>query len=333
MGLDFTSSLYLGLRHDSGSLSPWRQLTTGVPGALREPDGATDVARRLAALQGCERATLAASTLHLFVDLLGKRRCALFLDGGAYEIARIGAELARARGAMVSTFPRHDVATLSHLLVRARARPVVVADGFAPGVGPLPLRAYLELVHAHRGLLVVDDTQALGVLGPRGGGSLRAQGCAPDASVALVCSLAKGFGAPLAALSASRLVVERFRRESTTLVHSSAPSAAAIAAARRALDVNDAIGERLRARLRALVRRFRERAAVLGLTARGGAFPVQELDVRDPVRVHEELRSHGVEAVLRTGPRLTFVLTAAHRLEDVDDALQCVAAAVQRRAA
>ena len=31
--LDFTSALYLGLRHGSGSLRPWSALTTGVPAA------------------------------------------------------------------------------------------------------------------------------------------------------------------------------------------------------------------------------------------------------------------------------------------------------------
>jgi 8-amino-7-oxononanoate synthase len=32
--LDFTSALYLGLRHESRSLAAWRQLTTGGPAAL-----------------------------------------------------------------------------------------------------------------------------------------------------------------------------------------------------------------------------------------------------------------------------------------------------------
>jgi 8-amino-7-oxononanoate synthase len=69
--LNFTSALYLGLRHPSWSLRPWAQLTTGAPAALAPPPGARMVADMLAALQGCERAALAPSTLHLFWDLFG----------------------------------------------------------------------------------------------------------------------------------------------------------------------------------------------------------------------------------------------------------------------
>jgi 8-amino-7-oxononanoate synthase len=69
--LDFTSALYLGLGHASASLRPWDQLTTGAPAALVEPSDANAVARRVAALQGCERGLLAPSALHLFWDLFG----------------------------------------------------------------------------------------------------------------------------------------------------------------------------------------------------------------------------------------------------------------------
>jgi 8-amino-7-oxononanoate synthase len=337
--LDFTSSLYLGLRHETRSLQPWRQLTTGVPAALREPDGTTEVARRLAALQGCEQATLAPSTLHLFTDLcafLASARTALHLDGGAYEVARLGGDIAKARGIPVSTFPRHDDAALRRALRRGRM-PVVVADAFTPGVGPAPIRAYLEVVRSAGGLLVLDDTQALGVLGRRGGGSLRLLGIAAP-EIALVCSLAKAFGAPIAALSGAELLVRRFRRESTTRVHCSPPSAAAVNAAARALAINETGGDRLRRLLVTLVRRFREQAAAAGFTARGGAFPVQDLgppEVVDPVRTHARLLELGVSSVLREGerggpPRLTFLFTAAHRPDDIDRAVAALAVAVGR---
>ena len=41
-----------------------------------------------------------------------------------------------------------------------------MTDGFCPGCGrAAPLREYLESARAQRGLLVLDDTQAIGVLG------------------------------------------------------------------------------------------------------------------------------------------------------------------------
>ena len=185
--LDFTSCLYLGLHHESGSLPPWTKLSTGKPAALEDPPGARPVARKIAELQGCEAALTAPSTLHLFWDLFGylaDRGGAFYVDSGTYPIARWGIERAAGRSAKVYTFRHHDVDHLRGLLKRtAHARPIVVADGLCPGCGGIaPLRDYRDAA-GDRGLLVIDDTQALGILGERpdvgrpygwgGGGSLR----------------------------------------------------------------------------------------------------------------------------------------------------------------
>ena len=118
MLLDFTSALYLGMRHASRSLEPWEQLTTGVPSALAAAPGTELVARSLAALQGCERATLAPSTLHLFWDLfavLADNPIAIYIDAGAYPIARWGIERAASRGVPVRSFRHHDADALRRL--------------------------------------------------------------------------------------------------------------------------------------------------------------------------------------------------------------------------
>ena len=102
--LDFTSALYLGIRHPSRSLRPWSQLTTGKPAALESPPSSQAVARALAELQGCERVTLLPSTLHLFFDLfevLRREGIRLYVDAGAYPMARWGAERAASRGVLL----------------------------------------------------------------------------------------------------------------------------------------------------------------------------------------------------------------------------------------
>src|SRR5262245_51588111 len=113
--LDFTSALYLGMRHGSRSLEPWDQLTTGRPAALVSPPGARQVSQALAVLQGCESGTLATSTLHLFWDLFGMlagERVAIYPDAGIYPISQWGVERAAARGAPVRKFPHHDAEAL-----------------------------------------------------------------------------------------------------------------------------------------------------------------------------------------------------------------------------
>ena len=290
--LDFTSSLYLGLRHPSWLLQPWDQLTTGAPAVLVPPPGARRVAETLSALQGCERATLAPSTLHLFWDLFGtlfsRRGVAIYMDAGTYPVAQWGIERAAARAVPVRSFPHHDPDALRRQLqqdAHRRLCPLVVADGFCPGCGrPAPIAAYLESAQAFGGQLLLDDTQALGILGQApgpglpygrgGGGSLRwSKVGGPDVLVG--SSLAKGFGVPVAVLAGSTTLLQRFMATSETRMHSSPPSAAVMHAAEHGLAVNQARGDALRRHLVQVIRHFRSQLTAAGFSAVGGLFPVQ----------------------------------------------------------
>ena len=355
--LDFTSALYLGLRHASRFLRPWAQLTTGAPAALTAPPGARRVANALAALQGCERGTLVPSTLHLFWDLFGtlpSQGVVIYMNVGTYPIARWGIERAAARGVPVRSFPHHDAEALWWQLRRdasRHARPVVVADGFCPDCGrSAPVAAYLESVRAFNGLLILDDTQALGVLGytpapdapygEGGGGSLPWSDVAgPDVLVG--SSLAKGFGVPVAVLAGSDTMIRRFEAQSETRVHCSPPSVAVIHAADCALDVNRRCGGALRLHLAELVAYFRRRLSAVGLSATGGLFPIQTLAPvagLDPRTLFEQILRQGIRTVLRRsghGGRgcVSFLLTARHTFSDIDramDALLC--AVIEQRA-
>lgn len=346
--LDFTSALYLGLHHASASLRPWARLTTGAPAALVEPPDAVAVAQRLAALFGCEHALLAPSTLHLFWDLFGglaRGGTAIYVDAGLYPIARWGVERAAARGVSVRSFVHHDVEALWTRLKRdARRgwRPVVVADGFCPGCGgPAPVVEYLECARAYGGLLILDDTQALGILGctpsadvpyGRGGGGILRWSDITGPDVLVGSSLAKGFGVPVAVLAGSEAMIRGFETRSETRVHCSPPSAAVIHAAEYALNVNDRCGDDLRGRLAANVSRLRQRIAYIGLSAVGGLFPFQTLALAEgmsALKTYERLQRLNVNAVLhrnRNGRdvRLSFLLTAKHRPSEIDRAAEAL---------
>lgn len=345
---DFSSALYLGLRHRSVELQPWVGFTTGRPAALHPPPGASAVARALALLQGCEAGSLAPSTLHVFWDLfaiLAAPGSTIYVDAGAYPIARWGVERARCREVAVRVFPHHDVRALGRLLRREGRAPIVVADGFCPSCGrAAPVAGYLDAVRPAAGMLVLDDTQALGILGSRpgpaapygrrGGGTLRWAGMrAPE--ILVVSSLAKGFGAPVAALCGSEEQVRRFESESQTRVHCSPPSTGVIRAMEHALSVNRREGDERRLRLARLVRRFRKGLRCAGLATSGGLFPVQTIrGIRGPhaVRLYEQLAGRGVRPVLhrdRGGSPacVSFLITAAHSEAHIDVAVQAVAEA------
>jgi len=343
--IDFTSALYLGMHHPSQSLQPRRQLSLGVPAALAEPPGADEVARALAELQGCGQSVLMPSTLHLFWDLFGmlsKQPVAIFLDEGAYAIARWGVERAAAGGVAVHRFGHHDPeALLSRIRVQGRRNkwPVVVADGYCPACGqPAPVGDYLDIVRRFGGLLVLDDTQSLGILGATpqlhapygngGGGILRWSGLhGPD--ILLGSSLAKGFGVPVAALSGGKRLVRRFKLESDTRLHCSPPSVAVIQAAAHALAINQTQGNRLRLRLIERVRQFRKGLKLIGRSSSGRWFPVQTLCGivgSSAVRLHQRLSRHGIRAILSrphgsADARVSFLITARHDAVEID---QCI---------
>jgi 8-amino-7-oxononanoate synthase len=347
--LDFTSVLYLGFRHARHTLRRWAQLTTGRPAALEPAPEEVTLAEDLALLLRCERAVLAPSTLHVFWDLfdiLARGHIAIYADAGTYPIACWGIERTAAKGVPTSVFPTHDPAALESLLCRgerAGRRPVVVTDGLCTASGqPAPLPDYLKLVRKRNGYLVIDDTQALGILGSepardapygRGGAGTAAWHAIEGPELIIGSSLAKGFGAPLAVLAGNANLIAKFKRLSATRVHSSPPSLAAIGAAQRALSMNETLGDHLRSHLAKLVRHFREGLRQIGLLACGGLFPVQTLKAVtgiDPEPLYRRLLSLGVKAVLRSagsasGAALSFVITALHTRSDISrclDALQ-----------
>jgi 8-amino-7-oxononanoate synthase len=338
--IDFTSSLYLGFRHSREELPGWPFLTAGKPAALWEPELARTVARQAAALQGAESGLVSTSTLHLFWDVLGwlaDRRYRVHLDAGAYPIARWGVERAAGRGAPVARFRHYDANHLERSLGsdtggrNVGGPPVVVADGFCPACGKLaPLADYLQCVRRRRGLLLIDDTQALGIFGAGaspadpygrgGGGSLRAAGMEGEDDVIAISSLAKAFGTPLAVLTGSRRLVLSFDAASQTRMHCSPPSLAVLTAARHALLRNQRDGDRLRRRLRALVQALRSQLPYE--IAHEGLFPVQTVESAKAEALHGQLLSHGIQTVLRASTSgrpdyLTILLTAAHSLAEV----------------
>jgi 8-amino-7-oxononanoate synthase len=345
--LDFSSSLYLGLHHPSRSLPPWDRLTTGVPAAIGEPPAAHRVAGALARLQGCERAVLSRSTLHALLDcflVLGGPASQVLLDSGAYAIAGWGAAAA-ARPTV--SFAHHDPADLRRQLRRGGLRPLVVSDGLCPGCGgTAPLGAYLGLVGERDGLLLIDDTQALGVLGRRGGPGTGPYGAGGGGTPAwagvggpqavIVASLAKGFGVPLAVTAGARQLVGRLAANGPTRAHASPPSTADLRAAEHALAANRQVGEERRRRLAALVGRLRRALARRGISSDGGTFPVQSLPAMPPgtaARVAAALTARGVRVVLhrprcRPGATVTLLVTALHSPAAIDRAGAAVAEAL-----
>ncbi|MCO6488579.1 MAG: pyridoxal phosphate-dependent aminotransferase family protein [Phaeodactylibacter sp.] len=345
--MDFTSALYLGMNHPTGSLPPWQSLTTGAPAALKEPPAAGRAAKAVARLQGCEAGLLYPSTLHLFWDLFGflsRSPIAAFPDKQAYPIAGWGLQWAAKRSVPVHGFRHHSAESLLQVIRSGHLqgrRPVVVSDGWCSQCGKAaPLKAYLEVLRPYNGLLVIDDTQALGILGRhpaagmpygRGGGGLLPWLGVQDGNVLVGSSLAKAFGVPVAVLSGPPHFIKRLKARSLTRVHCSPPSLAAISAALHALQLNRREGDRRRRILLQRVRQFKEELLEAGIETGPGLFPVQRLTAVQggaAKDLHLRLTQAGVQTVLSAGHKgqaqLSFLLRANHQEEEIAEAVRLI---------
>jgi 8-amino-7-oxononanoate synthase len=353
---DFTSALYLGPR----ALPPppaGLLLTTGRPAVLAEDARATAAAQEVARRQGLEAGLLAPSTLHLFWDVfrLVPANGVLLLEQHLYPVGQWGALRARARGLPVVQFRADDLPGLAQLLHTYRQQgrtPWLVADGWHPGRGPAPLARLAALLAPYPGaVLLLDDTQAFGVLGARpgpanqlgqgGGGSLPWAGIDPRTGpeILTITSLAKGLGVPVAVLAGRAARLAQFRRRAETWVHTSPVSAWHAWAAAAALHHDARHGEAARQRLGQRVEQFRRALARDGLPPHGGPFPVQKLVLARTTAVlslHQQLRQAGVETLLLAGeqrpgvPEIAFCLRADHSAAAIGQATAALAALARR---
>jgi 8-amino-7-oxononanoate synthase len=140
-------------------------------------------------------------------------------------------------------------------------------------------------------------------------------------------TLGKAFGTFGAFVAGSETLVETLIQEARTYIYTTAPPPAAAAATRAALRLVREQGWR-REQLQALVRRFREGAAQLGLGLADSSTPIQPLIVGEAataLRLSEALRARGIligairpPTVPPGSARLRVTFSAAHSEAQVD---------------
>ena len=335
--LSFSCNDYLNLSHHPavkaaaaaaieihGAGSGASRLVTGDHPLLAELEA------RLARLKGTEAACLFGSgylaNAGLIPTLVGEGDLVL-VDQWAHACIWAGAKLS---GARVVPFRHNDVADLSAGLERLRAghrRCLVATDGVFSMDGDLaPLDALSAACLAHDAWLLSDDAHGIGVLAEgRGSAALF-----PNARVPLqMGTLSKAVGSYGAYVCASRAVVDLLKTRARTVIYSTAPAPAAIAAALAALDLIEGDAA-LTARPLARARAF---TASLGLTpAESPIVPVVVGAAEDALAASRALEALGFLAVAIRPPtvppgtaRLRIAFTAGHSEDDV----QRLAAAVR----
>lgn len=147
---------------------------------------------------------------------------------------RDGARLAAARE---RPFPHNDLAAVESILLVEPAGAVVVVDAVCAVDGSLaPLARLAELAARHGARLVVDESRALGCLGPGGHGGLATLAPAAGRHVR-VGSLGTGLGSHGGFVSGAAEVVARVAAAAPMVTDTAAPPAALAAAALAALEL------------------------------------------------------------------------------------------------
>jgi 5-aminolevulinate synthase len=158
--------------------------------------------------------------------------CLVFSDADNHASMIEGIRRSRAQ---VQVFPHSDPAALDALLARADpARPKLVAfeSLYSMNGDVAPLRELLGVVRRHGALSYVDETHAVGVHGPTGGGLLEAHRLLDQADI-VQGGLGKGFGVVGGFVTGRRELVDFVRSHAPGFIFTTAlpPSVAAAALA------------------------------------------------------------------------------------------------------
>ncbi|NKX53391.1 glycine C-acetyltransferase [Arthrobacter mobilis] len=238
-------------------------------------------------------------------------------------------------------YANRDMAELEARLQEAAGarRKIVVTDGVFSMDGYLaPLREICALAEAYDALVMVDDSHAVGVIGPTGAGSPEHAGVSGRVDI-YTGTFGKALGGASGGyVSGRREIVALLRQRARPYLFSNSVAPAIAAATLQALELVQGSAQ-LRGRLQENAALFRQRMAAEGFDLLPGEHPIVPVMFGDAVlagRIAEAMLEQGVYVTAFSYPvvpqgtaRIRVQLSAAHTAGDVE---ACVAAFVAARA-
>lgn len=274
-------------------------------GGTRNISGTLDLAVRLEAeladLHGKESALLFSSgyvandtTLATLAAALP--RCAIVSDADNHASMIEGMRRSRAERYV---FAHNDPAALARVLAELDPqRPCIVAfeSLYSMGGDIAPMRELLAAARAHGALTYVDETHAVGVHGPRGGGLLAAEGLCGLADV-IQGGLGKGYGVVGGFITGSARLVDFVRSHAPGFIFTTSLPPAVVAGALASVLHLKRSGQE-RAVLSQRVGRLRERLAAAGVPVTPTRSQILPIPIGDASRCADAaarlLREFGV---------------------------------------
>ncbi len=296
----------------------------GLADHPRVREAAAEAAMRWGVGAGASRLVSGTMTVHHRLEerlaaFKGTESCVLFGSGYLANLGVVGAlagpgdavfsdELnhasivdgCRASRARVHVYRHLDTEHLAWSLRRhgGDGRRLVATDSVFSMDGDLaPLEEIVELAHAHRARVLVDEAHATGAVGPGGRGAVAQAGLEGEVDV-LVGTLGKALGSYGAYVCATEEMVHYLVNTARPLIFSTAPAPPAAAGALAALELVEERPHRVE-RLRAHARTLRRALAAEGFAVHDTDMHIVPLvvgDERDAVALCEGAVERGVFA-------------------------------------
>ncbi|MEU0569705.1 glycine C-acetyltransferase [Nonomuraea sp. NPDC005983] len=237
-------------------------------------------------------------------------------------------------------YANRDMAELEARLKEASdaRRKLIVTDGVFSMDGYLaPLREICDLADRYDAMVMVDDSHAVGFVGPTGRGTPELHGVTDRIDI-ITGTLGKALGGASGGYVAARKeICELLRQRSRPYLFSNSLAPVIASASLRILDLLETSSE-ARERLRANTARFRGAMAEAGFDILPGDHPIVPVMIGDAAEASamaDRLLDLGIYVIGFSYPvvphgqaRIRVQLSAAHSTEDVD---RVVAAFVQAR--
>lgn len=216
-------------------------------------------------------------------------------------------------------------------------RRLIATDGvFSMDGYVAPLKAICDLADRYNAMVMVDDSHAVGFVGPTGRGTPELHGVSDRVDV-ITGTLGKALGGASGGYTSGRQeIVTMLRQRSRPYLFSNTVAPAIVAASLKVLELLTQSDD-LRAKLRANTTMFRERMASLGFDILPGDHPIVPVmlgDAEKATMLAERLLQKGIYVIAFSYPvvpqgkaRIRTQVSAAHSEADLMAATDAFAAA------
>ncbi len=339
--LIFNSNDYLGMTHEKEVMEAAKNAIiygTGSGGA-RLTSGAvfelSDLEKEIAAFKHTEDAVIFNTGYMTNLGVLyalADKNDVIFSDELNHASIVDGCRISRAR---VVIYPHSDMKALAKLLeeTETEGQRFIVTDGvFSMDGDVAPLPDLIALKERYDACLIVDDAHATGVIGEKGGGTKEYYGM--DGIDIQVGTLSKALGSEGGYVAASREITDFLRNCSRPFIFSTSISAPTGAAALAALRLLETCPEKYMGALRentAYMKKKLKEAGISSLPGDTSIIPIIMGEEEKAMELAEKCRERGLllsairpPSVPAGTSRIRLTVTAAHRKEEIDKAVEII---------